>query len=50
MARRPSTISSKEAIDFCLESDGSDLDSSIGGLSSDEEEEVDNMLADNYEK
>ena len=50
MVRQHSTISLKEAIDFCLENDGSDLDSPVGGLSSDEEQEIDTMLADNYER
>ena len=40
----------KHTVDFCLESDGADLDSSIGGLSIDEEQEIDDMLADNYER
>ena len=37
------------ATDFCLESDSSDL-SFPRGLSSDKEQEIDNMLADNYER
>ena len=40
----------KHTVDFCVESDGADLDSSIGGLSIDEEQEIDDMLADNYER
>lgn len=50
MARRSSTISLKEADYFCLEKDVNDLDSSIGGLPSDEEQEIDDILADNYER
>ena len=50
MARRISTISLKEADYFCLEKDANDLDSSIGGLSRDEEQEIDDILADNYER
>ena len=37
------------ANDFCLESDNSDL-SFPRGLSSYKEQEIDNMLADNYER
>ena len=50
MARRSSTISLKEPDYFCLEKDVNDLDPSIGGLPSDEEQEIDDILADNYER
>ena len=38
MAKRRSAISLQEAIDFCLDSGDSDLDSSIEELSSGEED------------
>lgn len=46
MAKRSCTL--KEAIDYCLDTDGSDIDSCCGGLSSDEEELLDNeqLLSD----
>ena len=50
MARQLCTIFLKQVVDFCPESDGSDLNSSVGGLSSDEKQEIENMLADNYER
>ena len=44
MAGLRKAISLKEAVDFCINSDGSDLDSSMGGMSSGEEEELDREL------
>ena len=44
MAKRLKAISLAEAVNYCLQSDANDLDSSVGGLSSDEEEKVDNLL------
>ena len=32
------------AVEYCMNSDDSDVDSSIGSLTSDEEEEIDNLL------
>ena len=49
MMRSHSIIPLKQIIYFCLESDGSNLDSFIGGSSSDDEQKID-MLADNYER
>ena len=37
------------AVDFCFDNDVSNLGFS-GGLSSNEEQEINNMLADNYER
>ena len=47
MAKKLKAISLAEAVNFCLQSDDSHLDSS-GGLPSDEEEKVDNLLLENY--
>ena len=41
---RPKVISLEYAVNYMLESDGSDIDSSVGGLSSDEEERLDDQL------
>ena len=43
MAKRWKAISPAEAVNYCLQSNDSDIDSSAGGLSSDEEEKVDNL-------
>ena len=40
MSKRSYTL--QEALDYCLETDQSDIDSCCGGLSSDEEELIDN--------
>ena len=48
MAKGLKTISLAEAVNYCPQDDDSDLDSSVGGLSSDEEEKVDNLLLENY--
>ena len=48
MAKRLKAMSLAEAVNSCLQSNDSDLDSSVGGLSSDEEEKVDNLLLENY--
>ena len=48
MAKRLKAISLAEAVNYCLQSYDSDLDSSVGGLSRDEEEKVDNLLLENY--
>jgi len=44
MATSRKKISLESAIEFCLNSDDSDVDSSVGGFSSDEQEELDNLL------
>ena len=44
MGKRLKVISLAELVNFCLQSDDSDLDSSVGGWSSDDEEKVDNLL------
>lgn len=43
-AGRSSKISLDDAVNYMLESDCSDIDSSQGGLSSDEEEKLDDQL------
>ena len=48
MVKRLKAISLAEAVNYCLQNDDSDLDSSVGGLSSDEEGKVDNLLLKNY--
>ena len=48
MAKRLKAIFLAEVVNDCLQSDDRDLDSSAGGLSSDEEEKVDNSLLENY--
>ena len=48
MAKRLKAIFLAEVVNYCLQSDDRDLDSSDGGLSSDEEEKVDNSLLENY--
>ena len=48
MAKRLKAMSLAEAENCCLQSNDSDLDSSVGGLSCDEEEKVDNLLLENY--
>lgn len=50
MVSSTKNISLDSAIEYCINSDDSDIDSSIGGLTSDEEEEIDNLLlAQDYE-
>ena len=48
MAIRLKAISLAEAGNYCLQSNDSDAVSSVGGLSSDEEEKVGNLLLENY--
>ena len=48
MAKRLKTISLAEVVNHCLQSHDSDLDYSVGGLSCDEEEKVDNLLLEKY--
>ena len=48
MAKRFKPIYLAEAVNCCLQSDDGDLDSSVVGLSSDEEEKFDNLLLENY--
>ena len=48
MAKRLKAMSLEEAVNCCLQSNDSDLDSSVGGLSCGEEEKVDNLLLENY--
>ena len=48
MAKRLKAIFLAEVVNYCLQSDDRDLDSSAGGLSSDEEEKFDNSLLENY--
>ena len=43
-------LSEKVFIDFCLNSNESDYDSSVGGLSSGEEDMTDQELLNNYFK
>ena len=43
-AAKSSKISLEDAVNYMLESDGSDIDSSHGGISSDEEERLDDQL------
>ena len=47
MAKRSYTL--QQAIDYCLETDGSDVDSCCGGLSSDEEDLLDNEFLSDQE-
>ena len=47
-AKRLKTISLAETVNHCLQSHDSDLDYSVGGLSCDEEEKVDNLLLEKY--
>ena len=44
IAKRRSTISLQQTIGFCLGSDDNDLDSSRGGVSSGEEDEIDKEM------
>ena len=44
MANRWSGISLKDVVDFCLNSDSCSYDSSVGALSSDEEDCIDDLL------
>ena len=44
IAKWRSTISLQQTIDFCLGSDDNDLDSSRGGVSSGEEDEIDKEM------
>ena len=44
MAKRRSTISLQQAIDFCPDSGDNDLDSCRGELSSGEEDEIDKEM------
>ena len=48
MVKRLKAIFLAEAVNYCLQSNDSDLDSSVGGLSNDQEEKVDNLLLENY--
>ena len=48
VAKRLKAISLAKAVNYCLQSHDSDLDSSVGGFSSDEEEKVDNVLLEDY--
>lgn len=43
-SRNSKSIPLQQALDFLLESDDNDLDSSTGGMSSGEEEELDELL------
>ena len=44
MAKKQSTISLQQVTDFCLDIGDSDLDSSTGGLSSGEKDEIDKEM------
>ena len=47
MAEKRNRFSLQAATDFCLNGDGSDYDSSVGGLSSGEEDMIDQELLNN---
>ena len=47
MAKRMNSIPLHEVIDYCLQDDYGDEDSSVGGLSSDEEDDLDQQLLGN---
>lgn len=44
MARKLRSIPLDKVLDYCLESENSDCDSCVEGLSSDEEDELDNLM------
>ena len=44
MAKQVKPISLQDALDYCLQSDESDIDSSVEGLSSAEEDEINDLL------
>ena len=46
MADRLKRYSAEEAVNFCLQTDESDIDSSCSGMSSDEEDRLDRALLD----